>query len=267
MRVSFVELFMHCKKVFRACGVPYGCADDGAEVVTWSEFVGLEGMKVLQEEISEMRAAGMESVHLCKEENGLFRFDGNGQSAIVLGKLMSDYALAMAELRQTVRIHMQNTSRSRLLAQPASYVASRGKGCLVNYKTAHGVNMWILATPEIAFPVFAEGDIVEQIMQDRLTNELGKYETTNLGTNDFWLVCTTETDLITSCVRKLRQEARKGTVRMTESSQLKANWEKAFYSGAKVDQYLWDQLGKVGKKTLVEATELSRLRGAGEMAQ
>ncbi|MYL57910.1 DUF3726 domain-containing protein [Virgibacillus halodenitrificans] len=266
MRVSYVELFIHCKKVFRACGIPYGCADDGAEVVTWSEFIGLEGMKVLQQEIPNMQPPGMDEVKLLVEQDGLYRFDGNGQSAIILGKLMADFSLGMAESRETIRVHMQNTTRSRLLAQPAHYIAARGKGCLVNYKTADGNSVWILSTPEIAYPIFAEGSNAEQLMQENLTAELGQYETANIGDDDFWLVCTTETELITSCVRKLRHAAKQGMIKLTESSQLKAIFEKAYFNGAQVDGELWRQLNQIGQKTLVEATEQSRLRGAGELA-
>ncbi|TMN21618.1 DUF3726 domain-containing protein [Lentibacillus cibarius] len=266
MRVSYVELFIHCKKVFRACGIPYGCADDGAGVVTWSEFVGLEGLHVLQQEIPNMHPPGMESVALLLEDDGLFRFDGYKQSAIILGKLMADYALAMAETRETVRVHMQNTTRSHLLAQPAHYVASRNKGCLINYKTKHGSPMWILSTPEIAYPVFAEGARAEEIMQHNLTAELGQYETANLSSDDFWLVCTTETNLITSCIRNLRQEARYGGFYLTESAKLKATFEKNYNNGLEIDDHIWEQLDQIGSQTLVEATEESRLRGAGEMA-
>lgn len=266
MRVSFVELFIHCKKVFRACGIPYGCADDGAEVVTWSEFTGLDGMRVLQREISNMHPPGMESVELLFEDDGLFRFDGYGQSAIILGKLMADYALAMAETRETVCVHMQNTTRSHLLAQPAHYIASRNRGCLVNYKTKKGNTMWILSTPEIAYPVFAEGAKAEEIMEHNLTAELGQYETTNLSSDDFWLVCTTETDLIISCIRHLRHEAKDGSFYLTESAKLKAIFEKSYYNGTEVDDEVWKELDQIGSQTLVEATEESRQRGVGEMA-
>lgn len=267
MRVSYVELLAHCKKVFRACGIPDGCADDGAEVVTWSEFIGLEGLRVLQQEISHMQPFGMESVEQLLEENGPYRFDGKGQSAIILGKLMADYTLGLSETRKTVRVHMQNTTPSHLLAQPVHYIASRDRGCLVNYKTRDGSLMWILATPEIAYPVFAEGDTVGQIMQHNLTAELGQYETENFSSDDFWLVCTTETELITRCVRNLRQEAENETIKLTESVQLKAIFEKAYFNGAKVDDTIWNELDQIGRKTLVEATEQSRLNGAGEMAQ
>ena len=267
MRVSFVELFIHCKKVFRAFGIPYGCADDGAGVVAWSEFAGLNGMEVLKQEISDMPSSGMESIEMVSEENGLCRFDGNGQSAIILGKLMADYALAMAESRNTVRVYMGNTTRSRLLAYAGHYIASRGRGCLINYKTETGGPMWILATPEIAFPIFAEGPVAEEVMQRNLTEELGRYETAGLSTDDFWMVCTTDTEVITSCVRKLRRASQNDEIKLTESAHLKAVFEKAYFNGAEVDESTWRMLDGIGHQTLVEATEESRNRGAGENAR
>ncbi|GAB4074198.1 hypothetical protein GCM10028778_17010 [Barrientosiimonas marina] len=265
MRVSFVEMFNHCKKVFLACDIPYGCADDGAGVVTWSEFVGLPGMHVLQREIPNMHPPGMESVNLLQESEGLLHFDGGKQSAIILGKLMADYALSQAETRETVRVHMENTTRSHLLAQPANYIASRNRGCLINYKTRDGLPMWILSTPEIAYPVFAEGTKAEEMVQHSLTAELGQYETTSLMSDDFWLVCTTKTNLITSCIRNLRQEAKYGTFQLTESAKLKAIFERNFNNGLEVNDQLWQELDDIGRQTLVSATEESRQRGAGEM--
>ncbi len=266
MRVSYVELFIHCKKVFRACGIPYGCADDGAEVVAWSEFIGLKGMKVLEKEIPKLHASGMKEVTLLSEKDGLFQFDGHHMSAIVLGKLMADFALGIAETRDTVRIHLQNTTRSRLLAQPAHYIALRGKGCLINYKSDAGNTMWILSTPEIGYPVFAEGERAEEIMQQYLTDKLKKYETINMKGEEFWLVCTTDTKFINACVRKLRQATENGAVRLTESLQLKARFEKAFNNGAKIDMDIWEKLDKTGQKTLVKNTEQSQLYGTGEHA-
>ncbi|WP_080872407.1 DUF3726 domain-containing protein [Oceanobacillus timonensis] len=254
MRVSYVELFIHCKKVFRACGIPYGCADDGAEVVTWSEFIGLNGMQVLLDEIPNINPPGMESIHLLQEEKGLYRFDGRRQSAIILGKLMADFALGMSETKRTVRVYMQNTTRSRLLAQPAHYIASRGKGCLVNYKTREGKPMWILSTPEIAFPFFAEGDAAEQIMEQNLTADLGQYETASMTSDGFWLVCTSETTWITSCIRKLRQAAENRTMQLTESVHLKATFEKTYLQGAKIDMHHWNELDQIGRETLVKAS-------------
>lgn len=255
MRISYVELFIHCKKVFRACGIPYGCADDGAGVVTWSEFIGLNGMQVLLKEIPNIKSQSMKNVHLLQEENGLYRFDGEAQSAIILGKLMADFALGMSETKNTVRVHMQHTTHSRLLAQPAHYIASRDKGCLVNYKTSQGVPIWILSTPEIAYPLFAEGDVAEQIMEQNLTAELGQYETANMTSDEFWLVCTSETKLITSCVRKLRQAAGNGAIKLTESVHLKATFEKAYLYGAEIDMKCWNELDQIGRETLVEAME------------
>lgn len=263
MRVSYVELFNLSKKVFSAYGIPNGCAEDGADVVTWSEFIGLGGMKTLLEEMTDMQPSGMDGIKLIEKDENFYLFDGNEQSALVLGKLMADYALGAAEVNQTVRIYTQNTTRSRLLAQPASYIASRGLGCIINYKTETGVLRWILATPEIEYPVFAEGEKAEEIMQEVLSSGIKNYRTRATNSDAFWLTCTTKTALITSSIRKLRQSAQSKNLFMTESAQLKASFEKAFYNGANVDEGLWATLTEIGNKTLVKATEESRRRGAG----
>lgn len=263
MRVSYVELFNLSKKVFRAYGIPNGCAEDGADVVTWSQFIGLEGMQTLLEEMTDIQPSGMDGIKLIEQEENFYLFDGNEQSALVLGKLMADYALGIAEVDQTVRIYMQNTTRSRLLAQPAHYIASRGLGCIINYKTETGVLRWILASPEISYPVFAEGERAEEIMQECLAENVKNYKMKATNSDAFWLTCTTKTAFITSSVRKLRQEAQNNKLEMTESATLKARFEKSFFNGVKVDETLWRKLDEIGQKTLVKATKESREHGAG----
>ncbi len=263
MRVSYVELFNLAKKVFRAYGIPNGCAEDGADVVTWSEFIGLAGMETLLEEMTDIQPSGMDGIKLIEQEENFYLFDGNEQSALVLGKLMADYALGVAEVDQTVRIYMQNTTRSRLLAQPAHYIASRGLGCIINYKTETGVLRWILASPEISYPVFAEGERAEEIMQEMLAENVKNYKLKATNSDAFWLTCTTKTALITSSVRKLRQDAKSKQLKMTESATLKAQFEKSFYNGVEVDEKLWKTLNDIGSKTLVRATKKSREHGAG----
>ncbi len=263
MHVSYVELFNHCRKVFCAFDIPNGCAEDGADVVTWSEFIGLEGMKTLLEEMMDLNPSGMESINLLHEKDDLFIFDGKQQSALILGKLIADYALGTVKTNGTVSIYMQNTTRSYLLAQPAYYIATRGYGSIVRYKTEEGITRWILANPEIKYPVFAEGERAEKIMQESLSAGIGKYDIKSSNSHEFLLVCTTDVTLLNSCVRKLREEAQNNSVQMTESAQLRASFEKAYYNGARIDQKLWDALDIIGRKTLVKATEESRQRGAG----
>src|SRR5690625_1388224 len=242
MRVSYVELFNLTKKVFSAYGIPHGCAEDGADVVTWSEFIGLDGMQTLLEEMRELQPSGMDGIKLIEKEENFYLFDGNEQSALVLGKLMADYALGAAEVDETLRIYTKNTTRSRLLAQPASYLASRGLGCIINYKTESGILRWILATPEIEFPVFAEGERAEEIMQEILSKEIKNYRLKPTNSDAFWLTCTTKTALITTSIRKLRKSAQSKNLTMTESATLKASFEKAFNNGANVDRELWHAL-------------------------
>lgn len=42
MHVSYVELKEHCKKVFRAKGIPVGCDEDGADVVAWGNSLACQ---------------------------------------------------------------------------------------------------------------------------------------------------------------------------------------------------------------------------------
>jgi len=264
MDVSYVELKEHCKKVFRSKGIPIGCDEDGAEVIAWCEFIGLDALETLLEEAKEMDdSLGMTGITEVNRNKDTITFDANHQSALVLGKLMADYAIGEIQSKQYIKLHITNTTRSRMLAYPAYYVAQNNEGCIIFYRTKEGLERWIFAAPEVVFPVFAEGYEVEEVILGIIKDKVNYSPLQNISDKEFLIICMKETSVITACIRKLRNEVQNKQIEMTEASRLRAVFQKSMYYGKKVDQNLWNQLYTIGQQSLIEATDSSRKRGAG----
>lgn len=263
MHVSYVELKEHCKKVFRAKGIPVGCDEDGADVVAWGEFIGLSALAALYEEVTEMQYTGMTGIKEVGRDKDKVIFDANNQSALVLGKLMADYALGEIQSKKHIKVHVTNTTRSRLLAYPAYYVSNNNQGCIIFYRINGGLERWIFAAPEIEFPVFAEGHEVEETILSVLQQKVHYIPDKEMADQEFLLICTEDTSIVTSCIRKLRNEVENKQIEMTEASRLRAEYQRSMFYGKEIDSQLWEKLKIIGQGTLVEATEESRQRGAG----
>ncbi|WP_298788958.1 DUF3726 domain-containing protein [uncultured Marinococcus sp.] len=264
MRVSYLELFAHCKKVFLACGIPYGYADDGAEAVAWSEIVGLKGLSILQKETDDILKHGLNSIEISKKSNNVLYCNISNGSAVVYGKAIADCALSLNYANQIVQVSVQNTVPSQALAKTANYVAFRNKGCLINYRSTRNTAIWMLATPENPFPFIAEGEEVENIMQQKFSKDLFPFDNNTLSCEEFSLYSAMEIELINSCVKELRRKKNCESVQLVESALLKAEFEKASHNGAEVDNAIWKHLDQIGRKILVKSSEQSRRRGAGE---
>ncbi|OKL36529.1 DUF3726 domain-containing protein [Domibacillus mangrovi] len=263
MRVSYLELYVHCKKVFEACGIPYGCAEDGAAAVAWGEFGGLLGLNVLTGELDRMKASKMENIRLLSEKEGITHFEGGGQSGLLVGKTVGDYACAQLAKTETAVVYVQNTSTSSLFAQQAFWIASKGKGCVIHYQTAEGAPAWIIATPDSPYPVLAEGLHIN--LENEFHAALDNLDRQK-SSNEFLLICTKKVEVVAHLLEKLKKEAKERNIPIIDSEYVKRTLENSHQYGAEVDRALWDEVHQTGRNILVESTELSRLRGAGELA-
>jgi len=265
MRVSFLELYVHCKKAFEACGIPYGCAEDGAEAAAWGEFSGLSGLQVLVGELDRISAHKMEDIQLLAEREKVAFFEGGGQSGLLAGKAAADYAYAQSEKQETAIAYVRNSSASRLLARQAFDIASNGKGCAIHFKTEEGTPVWIAAVPDNPYPVLAEGYELNSVFGDELVKKMETGENLEVA-DQFLLVCTKDINIIDQLIVELKSKVKEEGAALIDSAQIKNSLESSKQCGAKIDRMLWDTLNQTGQKVLVESSELSRLRGAGELA-
>ena len=265
MHVSYLETVVHCKKVFEAYGSSYGYAEDGAEAVAWGEFVGLPGLQTLASEVSMLNLRREVESQFLVEQDDFTVIDCGGQSGLLLGKALVDYAMSRLGLSEVQVVYVQNTSTSRLLAQQAFYVASKGKGCVIIYHTKEEIPVIILSSPQRRYPIVVEGRKVEDLFE-AISNEDLLIEKQLKSSNDFMIICLKNLESINGLIEKVLDEPSDTSVTIIESEKLEASWNHSWQYGAKADRLVWDELYKSGCKTLVESTEQSRIRGAGELA-
>lgn len=272
MRVSYLELYVHCKKVLEACGVPYGCAEEGAEAVAWGQFSGLSGLNILKDELERIQSANIKDMKQVYENCNLFILDGGGQSGLLTGKVAADCVLAKADEVETTAIYVTNTSSSSLLAQQAAYIASKGMGCMVYWMTEEGQPTWAVSLPNHSHPTIVQGHTASVLQKAKLydiyDNIQGYYKSNKHleSSNGFLIICTKKGEILQEFLEVIKQTVDGKSVEMILSETLSIGWKQAWENGGEVDRCIWDELNKTGRKILVESSELSRLRGAGELA-
>lgn len=268
MYVSYLELYTHCKKVFLAHGIPDGCAEDGAEAVAWGEFCGLNAYEALAAEVKSKKIKGDIDIEVRTEQDAYFCLDAGGQSHIVIGRLIAEYACAKSKEQANSVVHVEHIVTSNALAGQAHYLAKKGKASLFRFNNIANIPTWILATPDEVYPLIVSGHAVDQMITEHISehmsarlNETCLHEPEENQLTIFILEDNFVAELIKTCHSQDQQ-----LVNMITADFMKRNLEQAHENGKFIKRDLWEQLNEIGAQTLVEASELSRLRGTGELA-
>ncbi|WP_153730509.1 DUF3726 domain-containing protein [Sporosarcina obsidiansis] len=266
MRVSHLELYTHCKKIFQACGVPYGYAEEGAETVANAEFLGLYGLQQLSDELPYLQSQ-MEELEIQFENERVTIINGGKQSGMLLGKACADYVIARLRNQQSAAVCVRDTRPSRVLTQQAMYLSRKGLGSIILYqKPSH--SSLIVSSPKSPFPIMIHkrnnGDIMEGI-----NKELGLAGDEKLSlpieTNRFCIFGTTKIEEIDDLMDRFQNTIDPSYI-ITTTEDFEQRWESSWGNGAEISRELWLDLNETGKGMLVESTDQSRERGAGEMA-
>ncbi|ALS79701.1 MULTISPECIES: DUF3726 domain-containing protein [Planococcus] len=263
MRVSHIELYTHCKKIFQACGVPYGYAEEGAETVANAEFLGLYGLQQLSDELPNLQSQ-LEELKIVSETAQLTVINGGKQSGMLLGKACADYVIARLQNQQSTAVCIKQTTPSRVLAQQAMYMSKKGLGSIILYKL-RGHSSLIIASPSMEFPVMIHkrnnADIVEIInKQLRLTGDKALVLPETF--TDFFMFGTKSIEAIDQLIEQFEQTIDPSCI-ITTTEDFEQKWISSWENGAEINKELWMDLNETGKRMLVESTDQSRSHGAG----
>jgi LDH2 family malate/lactate/ureidoglycolate dehydrogenase len=238
MRVSYPELYVLCKKVLEANGFPFGAMEDGADMIAWAEFAGLKGLEQLTKELDELGGANPAAVRVTAESNRLSIFDGAGQSSLVSGRLAADLAYAKARENGIGAVEVNHSRGSDWLVQNALQIAERGMACAVSWSDKQG-RYFAMIRPDMRQPV------------------IGRKSSNGSEKTGFMIICAKPEDLSLKIP---------GQAVILQPEEIQERWHAAMKYGKEVDEAVWEKLVQVASRVLVEATEFSRLRGAGENA-
>lgn len=266
MRVSHLELYAHCKKIFQACGIPYGYAEEGAETVANAEFLGLYGLQQLADELPSL-LSGTEEIDIIRETESLTVIDGGQQSGMLLGKACADYVIARLKDRVSSVVCVRHTRPSRVLAQQAMYLADQGAASMIIYQLPSHTSL-IMASPTSTYPIMIHkrnnADMIEWIT-DHLGLEGGAALLMPKDNTEFCMFGTTSVAALDAQMNYFESHPDPSYV-LTGRDDFEQRWTASWANGAEINQELWMELNATGNRMLVESTDQSRIRGAGELA-
>lgn len=265
MRVSHLELYTHCKKIFQACGVPYGYAEEGAETVANAEFLGLYGLQQLSDELPNLQSE-LEELEILYETDKITVVNGGKQSGMLLGKACADYTIARLQHQPSAAVYVKHTTPSRVLTQQAMYMSKKGLGSIIVYQLRSHSSL-IISSPSVQYPIMIHKRRNEDIME-LINEQLGltgeKALTLPETFTDFCIFGTTSIDVVDRLLEKFDETVDPSYI-ITTSEDFEQRWTSSWDNGAEINRELWMDLNETGKQMLVESTDQSRLHGAGEM--
>ncbi|MYL34989.1 hypothetical protein GLW08_18410 [Pontibacillus yanchengensis] len=256
MKVTYQELFELCRKVFESCGLPFGCREDCAELITWSECVGYGGVEILEQGMDDLKRREIHQIELLHDSDHLIRVDGAGFPDYVLAKIALDLVESkLVDSPQTIHGYIQSSTTTHLLAYEAVRIAKRGRGGVVHWYE-NGIPYWAFAFPGDPHPVVLSGDSVEMALPE--------WHQLSFESYDYVLQATTEKKDLKRAINYILEQNLFDTILSFEEHE--RIWEQSRKYGALVEETLWGKLYKEAKNVLVESTEQSRLFGTGEHA-
>ncbi|GIO09739.1 hypothetical protein J31TS6_57670 [Brevibacillus reuszeri] len=249
MRVSYLELYAQCKKVLEGCGLPIGCAEEAAEIAAWGEFTGLYGIKQLAEELSALQASDLSKIRILSQDERLVSIDGQGQSSLLSGRIALDMAYAKAAEMGVGIVNVQNSRGSNALIQNVAQAGKRGVCCAIHW-VEEDSQFWAITLPDANQPYVVK----------RKSGHPHKSK----QTESFLVICADAVHFAYAAQLESHEETEGSEVIRPE--QIQDVWDESNRQGREIDPATWAELNIVASRVLVEATEQSRQRGAGEGA-
>ncbi|MEW9673206.1 Ldh family oxidoreductase [Ammoniphilus sp. 3BR4] len=250
MRVSYPELYTHCKKVLEGCGLPIGLAEEGAEMVAWGEFTGMYGIVRLAQDLNALQVSDPTRISISSQDDRLVSVDGGGQHVLLTGRVAVDLAFAKAFEMGIGVVQVKNSQGSDALIQNVRQVGKRGMSCAIHWMEKNSQN-WSFIT---------EGNLQPCVIKEMLAQRVEVKQI-----NSFLVICANGNYLPFFTDLTAWNNA-KENIHMVQPEQLQVRFDESNGQGREVDADTWAELGQVASRVLVEATELSRQRGAGEGA-
>ncbi|UVJ42398.1 DUF3726 domain-containing protein [Pseudomonas sp. LS1212] len=243
MRVSLNEIQVVCRKAFEGIGFAPGDCDDAAEMIAWLQLHGLDGIGTLEKALAFLETETDRPFNTCYEDAAQLTLDAFGQSVLRCAAQAVELGIAKALGTGSASVRIRHCHNRLLLLGYLARCSEQGLSFCVHWRDAR--QQWLAtfaagqASPslqvlDLAQPAQADEQSINVLVSRDFSllpapNEPGAATRLNLGWQD---------------------------LAATAASQ-RAN-------GLAVDDQVWAALKKLGERVLVESTEESRRRGAGE---
>lgn len=237
MRIAYTELNDTLLKVYEGQGFPPGDYVDCAAALCWLAF---RGWPIL----AQVASGGLtptRPVVIMNEDAQTAVLDAHQNDGLLYGPLAVEllYHKAKANTSQTASITLQNATYPALLIPRLSQLASRGVNVRLKWQEP-GFEMTAVQSPHAIHPT-----LIKQPLRDRTPDATA------------FLLCGT------AVPDRVKQS--EGTQRIA-ADELAQIYATHIQDGLPIAPTLWQRLVMQSKAVLVEATDTSRTKGAGENA-
>ena len=229
MRVSFNEVQVICRKAFEGLGFAPGDCDDAAEMIARLQLQGLDGIGALKKALAFLHDEVDRPIETHYEDAAQLTLDAHGQSVLRCAAQAVELGVSKALRGGSAFIRIRHCHNRILLLGYLARCADQGLNFCVYWRDARQELVATLSAGD-SQPSLRVHDLPQPAMADEQSINV-------LISRHFTLL-----PRLSLTARPSPQPP----------------------GGLEVDDEVWLLLKKLGERVLVESTEESRRRGAGE---
>lgn len=251
MKVSHNELTGLCRRAFEGLGFHAGDHEDAADMVVWLEQHGLGGVDALRRGLDYLADNSLLAMDRAFEDPSLAVIDAAGNSVLVCGSTAADLAYAKARRKGLSVVKVRDCYNRILMLGYLARCARRGMNLMAFWRNSE------------------DPKVVEQVVSIRAYEEYPTLLLYEIEDPDDTLTRNRSVTLIASphfsMLQALYPDPEEATLlQVLGPEDFRRQSTHVLDHGMEVDEDLWRRLKDLSALTLVEATEDSRARGAGE---
>lgn len=234
---------MFARKALEGLGVSAGELEDAADAVGWLALHGIDAIPSFHDLLRNLDQAPLQPIN----ESTL---DGTNQSCMLIGPPALDYAYAKATHNGQFTLTLRNCRHPLSLIAHMIRCAQRG---------VHLAAQW----PQNQVAI-CSGESTPTLIQWVADGDKAMVPICSRQPADVTLILATDAPIDLS--KLALPHTPRSSRREYTPAHFAAQRQHHIESGIQVDATLWANIEEIGKLVLVEATEESRRRGAGEAA-
>jgi len=251
MKVSHNELTGLCRRAFEGLGFHAGDHEDAADMVVWLEQHGLGGVDSLRRGLGHLASNDRSAMARAFEDTSLAVINAADNSVLVCGSLAADLVYAKARRKGLAVVKLQNCYNRILMLGYLARCARRGMNLLAFWRNSENPK------------------VVEQVVSIRAYEEYPTLLLYEVEDPDDTFTRNRSVTLIASphfsMLQALYPDPEEATLlQVLGPDDFQRQSRHVLDHGMEVDDALWQRLKDLSALTLVESSEDSRARGAGE---
>lgn len=253
MKVSYNELSGLCRRAFQGLDFPDGGHEDAADMVVWLEQHGLGGIAALQAGLDHIQSTPSKTFSRVLDEPGLAVIDVAGSSSLSCGALAGDLVYTKAKRNGMAVVQLQNCYNRKLMLGYLARCARRGMSMLAFWRNSQAP-----AAVEQVVSMHAGREYPTLLLyrvQDEHRRLAPNHSVTLIASPQFALTQSLHPN-----------PAGTGLLELLEPDDFREQSRKVWNEGIEIDEATWTRLKALADRMLVEESDESRRRGAGEQA-